>query len=211
MQNPHNQNPGTDHSPFPAVSDVTAVILAGGRSRRMGRDKATLELEGSTLFTRARTMLEGIFSRIIIAGDRPDLASAVIPSYPDIYQGSALGGIHNGLKNASTPWIFVTPCDLAFPDANLVKALLHHRVTNTDCVILRTPGGFEPVFALYHKNCLPVMETMLKTGNYRIFDFYPQVRARYLDAKQLPNNWQRSLCNLNSPDDLKRLAEGALM
>ncbi len=199
MQNSHNQQ-STDHS------DITGVILAGGRSRRMGRDKATLALAGRTLFERAHDAFEPVFTQILIAGDRPDLASATVPYFADEYPGSALGGIHGGLSAAQTPWIFVIPCDLAAPDANLIRHLLPYR-HNQDAVVPRTTAGFEPVFALYHKNCLPVMEHMLQGGNFRIYDFYDRIRTRFVDNDELPDGWQTALVNLNSPLDIEQLSK----
>lgn len=196
MQNSHND--------IPSITDVTGVILAGGRSTRMGRDKATLVVGGQTLFARTREMLRGIFARVVISGDRPDLATAEVPCVPDIHPGSALGGLHGALTAASTPWIFVVPCDLAHPDAGLVRFLLNHR-QGCDLVVPRTGEGLEPVFALYHKNCLPPMEEMLARGDFRIYDFYRQVRACYIDAPALPAGWQRALLNLNTPEDVRRL------
>lgn len=185
-------------------ADVTGVILAGGRSRRMGQDKATLVVAGETLFARTLTILRRLFPRIIIAGDRPDLVQADLPCVADIYPGSALGGIHSGLSAATTDWIFVSPCDLAFPDAELARFILKHR-DGYDVVVLRTAGGFEPVFALYHKRCLPTMERMLTQGDYRIYNLYDQVRVCYLDVEVLPDGWQRALLNLNTPEDLRLL------
>ena len=194
MQNSHNA--------LPSVIDVTGVILAGGRSTRMGRDKATLELAGQTLFERTLEVLQTVFPRVLIAGDRPDLARPGVPCVPDLYPGSALGGLQGGLAAITTPWMFVTPCDLAHPDADLVRCILRHK-NGCDVVVPRTPGGFEPVFALYHKNCLPLMERMLARGQYRIYDFYNQVHVRYLDPAELPVGWERALRNLNTPQELQ--------
>ena len=199
MQNPHIEN---QHQ---SCLDVTGVILAGGRSTRMGRDKATLQVAGGTLFGRTLAMLRSIFPRVLIAGSRPDLALPEVPCVPDIYPGSALGGLHGGLNAVETPWMFVTPCDLAYPDPNLVRFILAHR-GSCDVVVPRTPGGFEPVFALYHKNCFPIMEAMLARGEFRIYDFYNQVRVRYLAAEELPAGWERALINLNTPEDLRRIS-----
>lgn len=197
MQNAHNQHPSD-------CSDITGVILAGGRSRRMGQDKATLRVAGQSLFDRARAALTQVFSRNLIAGDRPDLACDALPSYPDIYPGSALGGIHGGLTAASTPWIFVVPCDLARPNPELIRLLPVYR-HGYDVVVPRTPGGFEPVFALYHKRCLEPMEEMLNAGHYRIYDFYTRVRVRYLEPSELPADVESSLFNLNTPEDVTLL------
>lgn len=191
-----------------STSDVTGVILAGGRSTRMGRDKATLEVAGQTLFGRTLAMLRCVFPRVLIAGDRPDLATPEIPCVPDIYPGSALGGLHGGLSAVTTPWMFAVPCDLAHPDPELVHFILTRR-NDCDVVVPRTPGGLEPIFALYHKNCLPAMEQMLARGDYRIYDFYDQVRVRYLDREMLPEGWQRAFTNLNTPEDLRRMDKEA--
>lgn len=201
MQISHNQQ-------LTDLSDITGVILAGGRSRRMGRDKATLTLAGRTLFERAYDAFDAVFEQILIAGDRADLASATVPCFADEFPGSALGGIHGGLKAAQTPWIFVMPCDLAAPDFNLIRHLTPYRHDH-DAVVPRTSAGFEPVFALYHKNCLPIMEQMLCQGNYRIYDFYDRIRTRFVDSHELPKGWQRGLVNLNSPQDLEQLNQEA--
>ncbi|MFO7766820.1 MAG: molybdenum cofactor guanylyltransferase [Pelovirga sp.] len=191
-----------------AHSDVTGVILAGGRSRRMGRDKATMKIGDHTLFERACDALAAVFAQGLIAGDRPDLASAAMPCFADIYPGSALGGIHGGLNAARTPWVFIIPCDLAAPDPTLIRHLLHYR-QGYDAVVPRTTAGFEPVFALYHKNCLPLMEQMLQRKNYRIYDFYDRIRTRFVDTVEMPAGWETSLINLNSPQDLQQLQQEA--
>ena len=184
--------------------DVTGVILAGGRSRRMGMDKATLPVAGEALFRRTLSMLQGLFARVLIAGDRPDLAQPGVPAVSDVYPGSALGGLHGGLCAAASPWIFAAPCDLACPDPQLARAILAER-GDCDCVVLKTPSGLEPVFALYHRNCLAPMEQMLVRGRYRIHDLFSQVRVRYLAAATLPAGWERALINLNTPEDIRRL------
>jgi len=205
MQNSHIE---TDHN---SCAAVTGVILAGGKSTRMRRDKALLVVDGQTLFERAQAFLRRFFTQILIAGDRPDLASADIPAVADIYPGSALGGLYTGLQAAKTDWIFVLPCDMPYPNEQILYALLAAR-ENVDAVVPRTPAGYEPVFALYHKNCLTPMENLLQQGNYRIFDFYQQIAIRYLDPPALPAGWQRALINVNTPQQLAALeTENTLM
>ena len=140
----------------------------------------------------------------MVAGDRPDLAGDGLTVLPDIYPGSALGGLFTGLYSARTEWIFVMPCDLPYPDARIVKLLVDCR-NGYDAIVPRTPEGYEPVFALYHKRCLPYMEGLIRRGQYRIFDFYQHVNIHYFDWQHLPEGWQRSLLNLNTPDQLARI------
>ena len=185
-------------------NDVTGVLLAGGKSRRMGHDKAHHEFEGQPLFSKSLHLLRQYFSNVLIAGDRPDLASSEVHSIPDIYPGSALGGLYTGLQSAKTNWIFVAPCDMPYPDAKILELLLKHR-NGADAVVPRTPQGYEPVFALYHKNCLTHMEEMLQQGQYRIYDFYQRIKVHYLDWSQMPTGWERSLLNINTPEQLEEL------
>jgi len=196
MQTTHNEK-------YP---DVTGVILAGGQSRRMGQDKARMQISRRTLFERALELLQHFCNSILIAGDRPDLARPGLPALPDIYPGSALGGLHTGLQAAATDWILVTPCDMPYPDPRIVARMLECR-TGYDAVVPRTPAGYEPVFALYHKNCLPPMEALLRRNQFRIFDFYQRIRIRFLDPPELPAGWERTLINLNTPEDLARIKE----
>lgn len=186
--------------------DITGVLLAGGRSRRMGCDKASIKLRGQPLFLRSLALLRRHFGTVFIAGDRPDLAAPDLPAVADIYPGSALGGLYTGLRAATTGWIFVAPCDMPYPDARILELLVSRR-NGHDAVVPRTPAGYEPVFALYHKRCLPTMEEMLRRGQYRIFDFYQSIDTRFLDWYELPEGWERGLLNINTPDELNRLGE----
>lgn len=186
------------------ADDVTGVLLAGGRSSRMGRDKALLQIEGTPLFERALSVLASFFPAILIAGDRPDLARPGVPSLPDRYPGSPLGGLYTALEAARTEWIFVVPCDLPYPDRALVLTLLTADRHRWDAVVPRTSGGFEPLFALYRKTCLPPMRRMLERGKYRIYDFYGEVRVHSIGEDELPPGWERALRNVNTPDEFRR-------
>ncbi|TYO96690.1 molybdenum cofactor guanylyltransferase [Geothermobacter ehrlichii] len=200
MHNPHIEES------TPRQADLTGVLLAGGRSRRMGRDKARLFFAGQPLYQRALELLHRFCRHVLIAGSRPDLERPGLPSLPDRYPGSALGGLYTGLLAATTDWILVAPCDMPWPDARIVERMLTVRQGH-DAVVPRTPDGYEPVFALYHKNCLGRMEEMLRQGQYRIYDFYRRIDIRYLDPPELPDGWQRSLVNINTPEQLARLLE----
>jgi molybdopterin-guanine dinucleotide biosynthesis protein A len=195
------------HNEF--IEEITGVLLAGGKSRRMGHDKVCIEIGGRPLLTRSLDLLCQYFTTVLIAGDRPDQARPNIPAIPDIYPGSALGGLYTGLKSAQTDWIFVAPCDMPYPDSRILEALVQLR-NGFDAVVPRTPNGYEPVFALYHKNCLPLMHAMLQQGQYRIYDFYQRIKVHYLDWQQMPEGWERSLLNINTPEQLDQVQKEQL-
>ncbi len=194
----------------PLLNDVTGVILAGGRSSRMGRDKATLEIGGTSLFENIAGVFSALFASSLIAGDRPDLSRPDLPAFADEFPGSALGGLYTGLKHADTPYIFVSACDMPFVDATLIRSLAEQR-HRYDVVLPQTPAGLEPLFACYSKNCMEIMRRQLEDGNFRILDIYPQLRVRIVTEDELPENWQKALTNINTPQDYSKAAERKAM
>lgn len=187
-------------------NNITGVILAGGKSTRMGKDKAGLKIAGVTLFENLFGILKKLFPRILIAGERPDLEQPRVPSYPDRYPGSALGGLYTGLIEAKHDMIFVSSCDIPFPNEDLIRLIVSHR-ESYDVVVPKTPLGLEPLFACYHKNCLSPMREMLERKAYRVFDFYPQVQVCYLNMEEHDFDWRWSLMNVNTPEEYYRIKE----
>ena len=183
---------------------ITGVILAGGKSTRMGKDKAGLKIAGVTLFDNILGLMRRLFSQVLIAGDRPDLEQPGVPSIPDRYPGSALGGLYTGLLEARNEIIFVSSCDIPFPSEDLIRMIVD-QCEGVDVVVPKTPNGLEPLFAVYHKNCLSPMRDMLERCEYRIYDFYPQVRTRYLDMEEQPFEWRRPLMNVNTPEEFNQI------
>lgn len=194
MQNRHNEK----------VSDVTGVLLAGGQSRRMGRDKAHTVVGGRPLYTRPLDFLRQHFETVFISGDRPDLASTGVPALADLYPGSSLGGLFTALKAAETSWIFILPCDLPYPDDRILRLLLARREA-ADAVVPYSLKGYEPLFAVYHKHCLGPIEAMLREDRFRISELFPLIRLCRLDWQEFPDGWERSLRNVNTPEQLRQL------
>jgi len=197
MQISHNDN-------TEALTEVTGVIFAGGKSTRMGSDKAGLCIDGQSLFQRVSSALSQVCSRLHIAGERSDLASTDIPAFADIHPGSALGGLHNALVNAPTDWILVLPCDLPYPSPQMLRTLLAQR-DGVQSVIPKTSYGTEPLIACYHRDILPLVEEQLERGNLRLTDLLERLKVRYLNEPELPLGWRRALTNLNRSQDLTRL------
>ena len=134
----------------PPNKHITGVILAGGKSRRMGRDKAGLKIGGVTFIDNLMGIMRRLFARVIIAGDRPDLERPGVPSYPDRYPGSALGGLYTGLLAASNEMIFASSCDIPFPDEDLGRYMVSVS-RGFDVVVPQTSNGLEPLFACYRQ------------------------------------------------------------
>ncbi|MEJ2202064.1 MAG: molybdenum cofactor guanylyltransferase [Desulfuromonadaceae bacterium] len=202
-----NDQPNAHSSP--PFSDVTGVILAGGRSRRMGRDKASLPVAGQPLIERTIRLFQSLFRHTLIAGDRPDLAGPELPAYPDEYPGSALGGLYTGLLRAPTPHIFVAACDMPLIEKELIQRLLSYR-HKADVVLPQTPAGLEPLLACYHRSCLPMMQQQLEQQQFRILDLFPLLNTRILTDADLPPGWQAALTNINTPEEYGNLLKEKL-
>jgi len=189
------------------MADVTGVILVGGQSKRMGRDKALLSFGGTPLVERVIDAFRPLFPRTILVGDRGErFAPYGLPVYPDIHPGSALGGLHAGLARAGTPYVFVSACDVPWPDPRVIERLCSLR-EGYDVVVPRTAGGLDPLFAVYGTKCLPAMERMLREGNYRIYDFYPEVRTRHVEPAELADlvTPGRTFVNVNTPEEFENV------
>lgn len=185
-------------------TDLTGVLLVGGRSRRMGRDKALLRLQGEPLYRRGLRALAMVAGKLFLAGDRPDLAGPGLPFHSDRFPGSALGGVETALRHSGSEWVAMLPCDLPYPSPRLLQALLSRR-DEVDAVLPRTAQGVEPLIGCYHRRLLPLVEEQLVSGRFRITDLLARVRVRYLDESELPAGWRRALLNLNTPAALRSL------
>ena len=188
--------------------DVTGVLLAGGKSRRMGEDKRYLVVGERTLLERGLAVLRSIFQEVlvVIAQDSPPLdieALVVRDLVPDC---GSLGGLYTGLAQATTPYIFVVACDMPFLDPAVIAQFTSRRAS-TDIVMAKLAGRLHPMHALYSKRCLPVVEQMIQARQLKIQEMVlrSSLRTGYVteaDLLTLDPSW-RSFQNVNTPADLE--------
>ena len=195
--------------PMPDVlaQDITGVILVGGKSRRMGRDKAFLDIDGRPLFERVLELFRESFARVVLVGDREErFAGYGLPVLPDIFPGSSLGGLYTGLYGAQTEWVFVSSCDIPFPSADVLRHLLTLK-EGFDAVVPSTRQGYEPLFALYSKSCLGPIKALLDRGEFCAYAYYPQIRVRHVPPEELARLDRNgtAFLNLNTPEELAKI------
>ncbi|MCM0082151.1 molybdenum cofactor guanylyltransferase [Geomonas sp. Red32] len=185
-------------------NDITGIILVGGKSRRMGRDKAFLRVGGRTLIDRTIELFQRCFTRVLLVGDRAErFDEHGLPVVPDIYPGSSLGGLYSGLYHAETEYIFLASCDLPFPNEAIVRHLCAAR-EGYDAVVPCREHGYEPLFALYSKRCLDPIKEQIATGDYCAYNYFPKIRLRsvpYLELASLDPE-QNAFVNVNTPEEL---------
>jgi molybdopterin-guanine dinucleotide biosynthesis protein A len=143
---------------------------------------------------------------VVIAQDSPPLQAAV-PVFRDLIPNcGSLGGLYTGLKQAHTPYAFVSACDMPFLDPATIRYLVSLK-DNADLVLVRTENGLQPTHAVYSRRCLPVIEEMLRTRHLRIQDLVKDsaMYVRFVDQKELrriePDG--RAFLNVNTPEDLE--------
>jgi molybdopterin-guanine dinucleotide biosynthesis protein A len=187
---------------------VTGVLLAGGKSRRMGEDKRYLVVGEQTLLERSLGVLRSIFHEVlvVIAQDSAPLdidARVVRDLVPNC---GSLGGIYTGLTQATSPYIFAVACDMPFLNQAVITQFTNRRDT-ADIVMARLATRLHPMHALYGKGCLPAMEQMIVARQLKIQELvsHASLRVQYVteaDLLSIDPSW-RSFHNVNTPEDLE--------
>ena len=190
---------------------VTGIVLAGGLSRRLGRDKAVEPIDGEPLISRVIRRLEDLTDEIVVVVNNSargeqlplsDSTKVAVDIYPD---SGSLGGIFSGLSAAKNDWGFVVACDMPFLNSSLIARILTLR--HSYDAVVPVLGGFpEPTHAAYSKACLPHIERRLKSNQLRIAAFFDSVRVMSLPEEEVDqfDPEHLSFFNVNTPDDLAR-------
>lgn len=190
------------------IPDVTGVLLAGGKSQRMGQDKRFLAIGEETLLTRSLTVLRSVFPRVlvVIAQDSPALECDAPVLRDLIPHCGSLGGLYTGLKQAETEWVFAVACDMPFLGAATIRHFIE-RKRDADVVMAKLQHGLQPMHALYHRSCLPIMESLIQAQEFKIqrLAHHPALRVRLVLPEELSlvDPEMRSFCNVNTPADLE--------
>jgi len=195
---------------------VTALILAGGRSRRMGQDKVWMELAGMPLVERVVRRILPVATEVLfsangvaqfeeLAGNLPVPARVVADLYP---HAGPLAGLHAGLSAARNDLLLALAGDMPFVNQALIETMIG-LAAGYDAVLPEVPSRRtgevfrEPLHALYRRSCLPAIDAKLAHGERQVVSFLPDVRVRLVSPEEIlrldPDF--RSFFNINSPDD----------
>jgi molybdenum cofactor guanylyltransferase len=189
------------------LHDITGFVLAGGKSSRMGTNKALLTLNGNTLIERTKKLLESVCQQVFILGSR-ELYGSFGDCFEDIYPDCGpLAGIHVALANSRTQFNLITAVDtpfltVEFLDYMVERALESQAVVSTP----RIAGYVQPLCAVYSREFLPIAEAALKSGSYKIVPLFPKDRTLVLAEEDLGRfaSGADMFDNLNTPEDLER-------
>lgn len=188
------------------MTRITAIVLAGGRSRRLGLDKTLLRLDGETLLEATVKKMATLSDEVIVAGGPFPYPLPGARLVADVYSGCGpLGGIHAGLAAASNFHSLVVACDMPFLNVGLLRYMVE-MAPGYDVVIPRLGDKLEPLHALYSKNCLGPIEGLIEQRALKIIHFFPEVRVRYIEREEIERFDPEHLAffNVNTPEDLER-------
>jgi molybdopterin-guanine dinucleotide biosynthesis protein A len=185
---------------------VTGVVLAGGRSSRMGgRDKAFAAVDGEPIAVRTIRLFRGLFPQVIVATNHADRYRALdVETVSDAFPGCGpLAGIHAAMRSAKHRHVFVAACDMPGLDPDVIRFLLA-RIGDADAVVPRWDHDIEPLHAVYAVRLVDRIEEALRAGRYAIRELLPAVRVDYVAEDELRRirGTARSMLNVNTPEEL---------
>ena len=181
--------------------DLIAVILAGGRSSRMGRDKALLELNEQKFIDHLVQELSGCCKVMISAAHQDDYAGYGVPVIADETKGiGPIEGIRQALRSSVSEYVFVCAVDTPFVRKEMVQYLAEFISSDYDAFVFRDGDRIHPHIGIYSRAALSVIEEMIGEKQYRLTELLSRIRTKYVDIGTSCFD-RKVLRNINTPDD----------
>ncbi len=206
---------------------ITAIIMAGGKSSRMGQDKAFLKIGALTIVEYQLRRLSPLFDEILISTNSPEkFAYLGLKTVQDVSPGRGpLVGIYSSLLKAANPYLFAIACDMPFVNPELIN-YMKELCKDYDIVVPETEQGLEPLHAIYSKTCLLVMEKYIngstpgptaegnvshrekqgQRGKGRVIEFFSEVKVRTISLEEISKipGAREAFLNFNTPEEYQK-------
>ncbi len=180
---------------------LSAVVLAGGKSSRFGRDKAEMEFSGHRVLVGLMQTLRNFhFQKIAVVcaqGQEGDWPESIMILKDDWEGLGPIGGIATSLRHLPGG-VLVTACDMPLVARELIQWLLDNYDAHADAVIARHQGGIEPLLGIYEQSFLPAMEEAIMAGRYALHFLLEEANVRFVDV---PDRFRDEFANVNTPED----------
>lgn len=187
------------------MKNLSIGILAGGKSTRMGRNKAMLELNDRTFIDRISRELGGFEEVFISAAEKGIYEELNLPVlYDEHHDIGPMEGIYQVLTHASSEYVFVCAADMPFIKKELVQYMAEFISSDFDCYCLVDEDHVHPLCAIYSKRMLPVIEELISKGQYRLMNILNSVRTKYISLEYTCFE-KKVVRNINTKDEYKRL------
>jgi len=194
--------------------NCTGVLLVGGESRRMGKNKAFLEIEGKTLIERNLAVLDSVCAEVLISCREADLYSGYNHKIvTDVIKAKGpLGGLYSVLNQAAYDYVFLAACDMPFINAQAI-GYLYNKCQGEDIVLFKLSGRKHTLHAFYHKRILPLVEKKLQDNVLSILDLIKECRVKVVDMDEENSDLniggliRKSMINVNTPEEWETMVE----
>jgi len=185
--------------------DVTGIILAGGKSSRMGKEKGLMEYAGKSLIRYSIEALEGICSQIVIGANSSHFEELGYPVQKDIFPDiGPMGGIYSCLHRSETEHNLVLPCDTPGITSTVMEVLLKESAGYRIVIPCSKPGLPEPLIGYYHKNNAAGLLSFIKNGKYRLIDYIETALVKTIPIYKRADIFTNGLfININAPEDFE--------
>ena len=189
--------------------NCTILLLAGGQSSRMGVNKALLKIGRVVNIQRVANVFKKVTENILVVTNSPeDYHFLELPFIPDIYIGQGpLGGLHAGMSSSETELQVLSACDMPFVNDQAVNEMLSCYEPGFDAIIPEINGRLQPLFAVYHKRCLPVLTECLEKKELKMKLFLEKIRVKVIKETDFslyhedPERFRLLFFNMNSMED----------
>jgi molybdopterin-guanine dinucleotide biosynthesis protein A len=189
------------------MKDVAGFVTAGGRSSRMGKDKAWLDLAGRPMIERVIAALQPVTTSVAIVANDPEYAKLGFPVFADSQMGiGPLEAIRTTLRNSNSPRALLVGCDLPFVSPDLFKFLLSIGGDYDAVVPMSADRKLEPLCAIYCTRALVVVDALIASGERKVSSLFDRVPTRLVRLDELQHLADSELFfeNVNTPEDYAR-------
>lgn len=198
--------------------DITGIILAGGKSSRMGENKSLLDLGGKKVIERTADLMRSLFDKVILSTNTPnEFEFLKIQSFKDEFMSAGpLAGIHAGLKNSETENNFIISCDMPLMTEEMINYIIQFE-TDKPITVCRSEGFVQQLAGIYNKSVLPLIEKSLleseeeirnpnqKKRKCKVLSLIDETDASIIDAEKLEFYFEDLFFNMNKPEDYKKI------
>ncbi len=189
------------------TKSITGIVLAGGRSRRMGSDKSVIQLNGKTLIEYSINAMKPLCDKVVISSNNYIYDYTGCEVWPDETEDQApIVGIYSCLKRSTTELNIILSCDMPLISTTMLEYLLSHTENHDITVPVHENGLIEPLCGIYRKEAMGVLKKFIEDRNFRLND---SIRASshqlILVGHQLHFYSPHLFLNINSPEDLQTL------
>lgn len=199
-------------------TDITGIILSGGKSKRMGTNKSFLKIDGKTVIERTVDLMKGLFDRVLLITNEPEQYEFLnLEIYQDIYKNvGPIAGIHSGLIHSGTDKNFIISCDMPLITKNVIEFIIKKQ-TGKSITITKADGFIQQLCGVYSKEVIPEIENLIENktsdvqvGNHKcsckVLQLVQNIDSDIINIETEYEDYEKGMfLNMNRPEDYENL------